>query len=102
MNHNEIVGLGQPEALNKKLLIIFLNDPEAHPKNKLRVKIIKEIIHNKISNMVDINPIGNNNYERVFSTIMLGDFISYYLALKTDIDPMPVKRIEYLKKRLSE
>lgn len=102
MNHNEIVGLGRPEDLNKKLLLIFLNDPKAHPRNKIRIRILKEIVKHKICNVIEIDPKGNSNLQSIFWTIMLGDFISYHLAKKTNIDPMPVKRIDYLKKRLSE
>ncbi len=94
-------GLGKPEALNSKISLIFINDPKAHPRNRARVKILKETIKNKFSNIIDIEPEGKNSLHRLFWTIMLGDFISYYVAIKTNIDPMPVKRIDYLKKRLS-
>jgi len=102
MNHNEIVGLGRPKHFNKDLIVIIFNSPNALPRNKLRIKIIKEIIKQEIAGLkvIDINPSGRNLLEHVFWTIMLGDFLSYYLALKTGIDPMPVKRIDYLKQRL--
>ncbi len=102
MNHNEIVGLGRPEKLNKKIVVIFLNDPKTHPRNKIRVRILKKIIKNKFSSIVNIDPEGRSTLDHLFWTIMLGDFISYYCAIKTNIDPMPVKRIDYLKKRLSK
>jgi glucose/mannose-6-phosphate isomerase len=101
MNHNEIVGLGRPEALNSKISLIFINDPKTHPRNRMRAKIIKEIINDKFSDVIDIDPEGKNDLHRLFWTIMLGDFISYYVAIRTNIDPMPVKRIDYLKKKLS-
>jgi glucose/mannose-6-phosphate isomerase len=34
--------------------------------------------------------------------IYLGDWVSYYLAILNEIDPTPVKAIDYLKKRLSK
>ncbi len=104
MNHNEIVGIGRPERFNKDLVLIFINDPNALERNRLRVKIIKEIIQREIKllKFIEIKPSGENLLEQVFSTIMLGDFLSYYLALKTGIDPLPVKRIDYLKKSLSK
>lgn len=102
MNHNEIVGLGRPEALNGKLVVIFLNDPRAHPRNKLRVGVVKQIIQRNISNSIDVHPRGHDDVQRLFWTIMLGDFVSYHLAIKTGIDPMPVKRIDYLKQKLAE
>jgi hypothetical protein len=33
--------------------------------------------------------------------MMLGDFVSYYLAVLLGVDPMPVERIEQLKERLA-
>ncbi len=102
MNHNEIVGLGRPTALSRKIVLIFLNDPDAHPKNKIRVTIMQEIIKNKFGDVIAIQPEGKSNLHRLFWTLMLGDFISYYCAIRTNIDPMPVARIEYLKKRLSQ
>ena len=43
MNHNEIVGLGRPVALNKKIVRSFLHNPQAHPRNKIRTNVVKEI-----------------------------------------------------------
>lgn len=104
MNHNEIVGIGRPERFNKDLILIFINDPNALRRNRLRVRIIKEIIHREIKSLkfIEIKPTGLNLLEQVFSTIMLGDFLSYYLALRTGVDPLPVKRIDYLKESLSK
>lgn len=102
MCHNEIVGLGRPAALNRKTNIIFLNDPAAHPRNRLRVKILKKTIKKKFSRITEITPQGQNGLQRLFWTIMLGDFFSYYCAAAAGIDPMPVKRIDYLKKELSK
>lgn len=102
MNHNEIVGLGRPQTISKHLLLIFLNDPKAHSRNKIRVRILKEIIKKNVANLIEVSPTGSNNLQRLFWTIMLGDFISYYCATRNGIDPMSVKKIEYLKKRLSE
>jgi len=102
MNHNEIVGLGRPKRINKEMVVAFLNDPKAHPRSKMRVKIVKSIIKNKFGNVVDINPEGKSALMRLFWTIMLGDFLSYYCAINTNVDPLPVKRIDFLKKQLSK
>ncbi|MCX8126544.1 MAG: hypothetical protein N3E40_05350 [Dehalococcoidia bacterium] len=37
----------------------------------------------------------------MMSLIYLGDWASYYLAMLNGVDPSPVDRITYLKKRLS-
>ncbi len=103
MNHNEIVGLGRPKRFNRNLIAIFVDDPNAHPRNRMRLRIIKEIIRKEVKDLksVDINPAGRTILEQVFWAIMLGDFLSLHIALKTGIDPVSVKRIDYLKHRLS-
>ena len=102
MNHNEIVGLGRPRVLNKSTLPVFLNDPKAHRRNKARLAIMKRLIKGFFRNSIEIKPYGNSDLKRMFWTIMTGDYISYYLAILTRVDPMPVKRIDYLKKELAK
>lgn len=102
MNHNEIVGLGRPVRLNKYITLVYLNDPGAHPRNRLRRKLLKSLVGSEIPAVVDVEPKGNNVLKHIFWTIMLGDFISYYLAIEQGVDPVPVDRIEKLKKQMSK
>lgn len=102
MNHNEIVGLGRPSFLNKDMTIVFLSDPRAHQRNSLRRRLMKSLVSNEIPEIIDVEPRGSNTLESMFWTIMLGDFISYYLAIEQGVDPMPVVRIEQLKKEMAK
>jgi glucose/mannose-6-phosphate isomerase len=43
---------------------------------------------------------GNSLLARMFYTIYLGDFTSYYLAMRERVDPTPVDVIEWMKKQL--
>jgi glucose/mannose-6-phosphate isomerase len=36
------------------------------------------------------------------STVLLGDYVSYYLAILNQVDPAPVAAIDYLKQRLGK
>ncbi len=101
MNHNEIVGLGRPKAINRYSAVIFLNDPDAYQRNKLRVKILKKTIRQFMPEIIDVIPPGRSRLQRAFALIMLGDFVSYYCAIADRIDPLPVKRIDHLKKQLA-
>ena len=101
MNHNEIVGLGRPKKFNADIMLLFLNDPGAHSRNKLRRRLLKVLVKKELRCTIDVEPQGINNMQRIFWTILLGDFTSYYLALATGVDPMRVNRIENLKKELS-
>jgi glucose/mannose-6-phosphate isomerase len=37
----------------------------------------------------------------MMSLVLLGDYISYYLALVNGADPTPVRAIDYLKEELA-
>ena len=43
---------------------------------------------------------GETVYSRIFRSIALGDFTSYYLALEYGQDPTPVEMVEKLKQLL--
>lgn len=102
MTHNEIVGLGRPEKLGIDTYIVFIKDPGAHPRNKIRQRLLKSLIKRELHAVMEFSPQGRNKLQNMFWTIMLGDFISYYLAVHKGIDPVPVVRIEELKRRLAK
>lgn len=97
LNHNEIVGFGFPTFEN---FCIFLRDKEEHQQVKKRIDITKEIIGHSTSGIEDIWSKGESFLTRVFSLIYFGDWVSYWLAVIRKVDPTPVERISYLKKRL--
>jgi glucose/mannose-6-phosphate isomerase len=37
----------------------------------------------------------------MMSAVLLGDYVSYYLALLNGVDPSPVDAIDYMKGRLA-
>ena len=102
MNHNEIVGWQHPQKLLKKCVVVLLRDKEDHPQVKKRIEISKEILQKGAAAVEEIYSQGEGLLARTFSLIYLGDFTSLYLAVLNQEDPTPVKRIDYLKKRLKE
>lgn len=102
MNHNEIVGYSTLKDLLSRFLVIYLLDEGDHPRVAARFNFVKEIIRPYCSNVVEIHSQGKSLLARMFSLIHLGDWTSYYLAIKKNVDPTPVSNIDMLKKSLSE
>ena len=48
--------------------------------------------------MIDIS--NERIYNKVFDTLLLGDWISYYLAILNKVDPTPVFIVEEFKKKM--
>jgi len=98
MNHNEMVGFTLPQA---KFIAIFLIDPQDHPQNIKRMKITAELLR-KHGVKTEIIALERTSFmERFFSAVILGDWISYYLALSYGQDPTPVVMVENLKRKLA-
>ena len=98
MNHNEINAI---RAMDRsKFIAVYIRDESDHPQIKKRMDICKEIMEKRIDvEVVQIK--GSSLLAKMFSTIYLGDYASYYLAARERIDPTPVEVIEWLKKKLA-
>lgn len=98
LDHNEMVGFTNPQS---KFFIIMLKDPQDNPRNLRRyeatAKLLKEKgVESEILNMED-----GTVFYKIFSSINLADWTSYYLALEYGQDPTPVDMVENLKKILA-
>ncbi|HFC76705.1 MAG TPA: bifunctional phosphoglucose/phosphomannose isomerase [Candidatus Moranbacteria bacterium] len=94
LNHNEMVGFTNPQA---DFFFIILRDKNTHPQNLKRIEVMTELMSKKGMEVEIIDIEGYNFLEKIFSTLYLGDWASYYLALEYNIDPTPVEMVEQFK-----
>jgi len=104
MNHNEIVGWQRAAAmgLNDKLAVLFLKDRNDHPRVLKRMEIVRELIHQSKTPVLDVESRGETLLARMFSLIYLADFVSFNLAIHYGEDPTEIKNIDYLKSVLAK
>jgi len=102
MNHNEIVGWQNPKKMFKNFVVVMLRDKGVNPRVTKRMDITSEILKKEGVEVLEIWSRGEDVLSKIFSLIYIGDFISYYLAILYGIDPTPVERVTYLKKRLAQ
>lgn len=99
MCHNELVGFQSMER--SKYLVIMLRSALDHERIRMRMDICKKIFEETVD-VEEIKALGDSFFSKIFSTIYLGDWTSYHLAVWKRIDPTPVYVIEDLKKELKE
>jgi glucose/mannose-6-phosphate isomerase len=97
MTHNEISGWGRPPSLKKGVVAIFLEDADAHPRVRLRMKFVRRLIQREGGKVARVQVSGATRFERMLKVIALGDFTSAYLGILYRVDPTPVVRVEALK-----
>ncbi|MDA3815365.1 MAG: bifunctional phosphoglucose/phosphomannose isomerase [Patescibacteria group bacterium] len=91
LNHNELVGFSNPRDNYFVLMLIDENDQE---RIKKRIRITSDL-YKKLGIKTEIIDIKGENYlSKILNTLVLGDWISYYLAIEYNQDPTPVKLVE--------
>ena len=101
MNHNDMTGF----TLNKKqgkFFAFFLRNKNDHPRIQTRMNITAQLLESEGVRVIFLDSQGDTRLEQIFSLINLGDWITYYLALKYGIDPTPTDLQAAFKKQLSK
>ena len=101
LDHNEIVGWGIPREVSYASHVLFLDPGNLSDKLKRRLEVTKEVV-SQVAEVESLTASGTGNLARLFSLIFLGDYVSFYLAMLNGVDPTPVERIDFLKKKLKE
>ncbi len=101
-NHNEMIGFIKPLA---QFGILYLHDPDSHPRIRRRFEVMKQVFDRKSLNHVSLQKWelpGTTKIQKIFAALMFLDWCSYALALLDGIDPTPVELIADIKKLLDE
>ncbi|MBI2451073.1 MAG: bifunctional phosphoglucose/phosphomannose isomerase [Parcubacteria group bacterium] len=101
MSHNEIVGFSEDKDA-RFFHTFFLTSKNDHPRIIKKTRLIKNLFKNKGFTFDEIKIEGENIYFKIFSTIILGDWISYYLALEYGLDPVSNPIIDELKLKMKK
>lgn len=99
LNHNEMVGFTNPQGNFISLMLIDENDND---KIKKRVEITASLYQEKGLEIEVIDLSGKNYLEKILKALILGDWVSYYLALEYNQDPTPVDMVEDFKDRIEK
>jgi glucose/mannose-6-phosphate isomerase len=99
--HNAVVGYPQPDDIRDHQHVVFLESEGDHPRNATRARLSRELLSaNGIGHQV-VSVVGPDRFARALDAIVMGDFVSVYLAALYGIDPTPVDAISELKEALA-
>lgn len=99
MTHNELVGWAGGK--DEYAVILFRNETD-YNRTQRRMEISKEVIEKYTNTHFEIWSKGNDAIEKSLYFIMLGDWISIYLAEIRNVDPIEIKVINHLKGELGK
>jgi len=101
-DHNTLAGLIFPEANIQNTYALFLNSENYHPRNQKRLDLTfsEFMIAGICTDKVVLSE--TSLLSEIWKFLLLGDFISYYLAMAYEIDPTPIEALESFKKSMQK
>ena len=79
---------------------MFLENADQHPRVRRRVELTASLARDAGAACTLVDGKGDTPFERVLSLVLLGDLVSFYLAILEGIDPTPVEPIDRFKSAL--
>lgn len=98
LDHNTIEGYANPK---EKFEMIVIRHKKEGKRERTRIELTEKILSRKIS-IAEVWMRGESDLAKLFYTIHLGDYITYYLGLIDKVNPYENKVITLLKKQIKE
>ena len=102
-DHNTLAGLINPEpVLMPHTMTFFLRAPSDHPRHRLRTDLTQKAYMREGLNTDFMDARGDTALANMWTLILFGDYMAYYLAMAYGMDPTPVEALENFKAALKE
>ena len=99
MNHNELLGW---RTNTDNLAVVFLRNKCDFNRNQVRIDINKKVIAKYTKNISEIWSEGDSSLQNTLYHIHLGDWVSWYLSVKNNVDAIEIDVINFLKGELAK
>jgi glucose/mannose-6-phosphate isomerase len=102
MNHNEVDGLVNPKAVVGRIAAVLLRDQDDHPRIARRFDWLASYLRKRDIHVEIVKLVGEDPLARILGGVSLGDYVSYYLALRNGADPSTLPGVTALKRALAK
>lgn len=104
MNHNEMTGFdvaGTTKGLSQNFSFLFLTDQADHTRNTKRLKILQKLYADRGLQTHTVLLTGKTPLQKIFTSLLLADWTSVYLAEHYGLESEQVPMVEEFKKRIA-
>ena len=100
--HNEICGWGQHGDVSRQLLtLVQLRHDAEHPQVGRRFELVADMMREVVAEIVEVRATGDGDLAQLFDLILVGDYVSLWMAVQAGIDPGPVPALVELKQAVA-
>lgn len=120
LNHNEMTGfsakgarlpagqgpasgrdVSEAASLSENFYFLFFKDADDHPKIQKRMEVLEKL-YGERGLPVTVLPLeGSSTLEKIFSSLLLADWVAYYTAQHYGVDPEQVPMVEEFKRLIA-
>jgi len=90
-----------PLRLKDEIAFLFFEALEKTHEMQKSVLAFQKLLDKNNIRWEKVPGFGNNLFIKMLSLVLLGDWVSFYLAILNKIDPTPVERIQWLKHHIT-
>lgn len=101
-DHNTLAGIENPAGVLKDMIALFLRAPGINPRNQKRLDLTRQMFMEQGINTDFIDARGNSPLAHIWTTILFGDYTSYYLAMAYGVDPTPIALLDAFKAEMGK
>jgi glucose/mannose-6-phosphate isomerase len=102
-NHNTLAGTVNPQqTLNAHTMTLFLRAASDHRRNRLRSDLTRETFMLEGLNTDFVDARGKSPLAHMWTLILFGDYMAYYLAMGYGVDPTPVEALVRFKEEMAK
>ncbi|MDD5454791.1 MAG: bifunctional phosphoglucose/phosphomannose isomerase [Candidatus Ratteibacteria bacterium] len=102
LDHNEIMGWEGHDTSIAGFSLILLKDKGESERMIKRINITCSLIEEKLAQIIEVYSKGDGLLARMLSLLYIGDYVSFYLAMLNGVEPIEVKSIMTLKRKMNE
>ena len=100
-DHTTLAGLENPPDLLSKMIAVFIEAPENHPRNLRRLQLTRTLLTQQGINTDVLPARGSTRLARIWTSVLFASYCTYYLALAYGSDPGTSLLLNELKSEMS-
>jgi glucose/mannose-6-phosphate isomerase len=100
--HNSVEGYTLPPGTRLGTYVTLLHSYLLHPRVSAKYQVVEEVLVEQGVAYRQIDAVGETPLAHLLSSVMLGDYVSYYLAMLNGVDPSPTILLEQVKQHMAQ
>jgi len=99
-DHNTLAGAPNPGSIRERNIVLFLRSSLDHPHNSKRSALTQEVFRKEGVETRHVDAEGGEPLAQMWTTLLLGDYTAYYLAMIYQVDPTPISALVDFKEAM--